>query len=102
MNIVGSDFIMKPASEDSNFYNLVFMKRVKKQDTGKFAIEPGDTLYGLTLSSCISRIVRKHVAKKYADENVTLIEYLKALDKEYKEVIKFCKDEIPEKFDTGE
>ena len=44
MVIQEPDFTMKPSSEGSNYYDLTFNKRVKKRDTGKFEIEPGDTL----------------------------------------------------------
>ena len=36
MKIVEPDFIMESAGSDSERYDLTFMKKVKKRDTGKF------------------------------------------------------------------
>lgn len=102
MVITEKDFIMKPSGEDSDFFDLTFMKRVKKRDTGNYEIEPGDTLYGLTLSHCIRKIAKKRTAKKFKDDNITLLEFLKQFQKDYQELIKLCRESIPEKFDTGE
>ena len=102
MKIVEPDFIMESASSDSERYDLTFMKRVKKRDTGKFEIEPGSTLYGLTLSHALNRIVHHRTAKKWEDENTTLKEFLKEFHKNYKELITLCRETLPEKFDTGE
>ena len=44
----------------------------------------------------------KRTAKKYAEEKVSLLEYLKQLQKEYEEIVKLCRESLPEKFDTGE
>lgn len=102
MEIVEKDFIMKPSGDDSQFYDLTFMKRVKKRDTGKFEIEPGDTLYGLTLYHCLERIAKKRTAKKYEDDRITLKEFLVEYQKNYREIVKLCRETLPEKFDTGE
>ena len=72
MKIVEPDFIMEPSGPDSEFYDLTFMKRVKKRDTGKFEIEPGNTLYALTLSHCLNKIAHKRTAKKWEEDNITL------------------------------
>lgn len=102
MKIVEKDFTLEPADVDSNSYNLIFNKRVKKRDTGKFEIEPGDPLYGLSLSSALLRIAKHRVAKKYEEENITLMEYLKSLNASYRAVVKLCKESMPEKLDTGD
>ena len=102
MEIVEKDFIMKPSNDDSDFFDLTFMKRVKKRDTGNYEIEPGDTLYGLKLSHCLRKIAKKRTAKKYAEDRITLFEYLKEFQKQYEEVVKLCRESLPEKFDTGE
>lgn len=102
MEIVEKDFIMKPSGEDSDFFDLTFMKRVKKRDTGQYEIEPGNTLYGLTLSRCLKKIAHKRTAKKYAEERISLLEYLKQFQKDYEEIVKLCRESLPEKFDTGE
>ena len=101
MEIVEKDFIMKPVKDDSDFYDLTFMKRVKKRDTGKYEIEPGDTLYGLTLSHCLRLIAKRRTAKKYEDERITLLEYLKEFNNNYKEIVKLCRESVPEIFDDG-
>lgn len=102
MEIHESDFIMKLSDETSGRFDLTFMKRVKKRDTGKFEIEPGDTLYGLTLAHCLERIAKHRVAKKYQEDNITLKQFLKDYQIEHREIVKLCRETLPEKFDTGE
>lgn len=102
MKIVEPDFIMELSSPDSERYDLTFMKKVKKRDTGKYEIEPGNTLYGLTLSHCLNKIAHKRTAKKWADDNVTLKEFLVEFQKNYREIVNLCRETLPEKFDTGE
>ena len=102
MKIVEPDFIMERSGSDSEKYDLTFMKRVKKRDTGKYEIEPGNTLYGLTLSHCLNKIVHKRTAKKWEEDNVTLKEFLVEFQKNYKEIVKLCRETLPEKFDTVE
>ena len=100
MKIVEPDFIMEPSG--SSFYDLTFMKRVKKRDTGKFEMEPGPPSYGLTLSHCLNIIAHHRTAAKWKEDNITLKEFMKELNKNYKELLKLCKEEPPEKIDTGE
>ena len=102
MKIVEPDFTMELSDKDSERYDLTFNKKVKKRDTGKFEIEPGNTLYGLTLSHCLNRIVHHRTAKKWEEENTNLREFLKEFQKNYKEIVKLCRESLPEKFDTGE
>lgn len=102
MKIVEPDFILERSGPESERYDLTFMKKVKKRDTGKFEIEPGNTLYGLTLSHCLNKIAHHRTAKKWSEDNATLKEFLKELDKNYKELLNLCKEVPPEKFDTGE
>ena len=102
MKIVEPDFIMELANEDSERYNLCFMKRVKKRDTGNFEIEPGNVLYGLTLSHCLNKIAHHRTAKKFKDDNITLKQFLKEFQSNYLELVKLCRESLPEKFDTGE
>ena len=73
MKIVEPDFILEHSSPESERYDLTFMKKVKKRDTGKFEIEPGNTLYGLTLPHCLSKIAHHRTAKKWSDDNATTI-----------------------------
>ena len=102
MVIEEKDFVLEPVSSDSNLFDLRFYKKVKKRDTGKFEIELGDPLYGLTLTSALQRIAMRRTAKKYEEENITLFTYLKELIKNQAELRKIVGDEIPEKFDTGD
>lgn len=102
MTIEEKDFVLEPVSSDSNLFDLRFYKRVKKRDTGKFEIELGDPLYGLTLSSALQRIAMRRTAKKYEEENITLSTYLKELIRNQAELRKLVGDETPEKFDTGD
>ena len=102
MKIVEPDFTMELSNNSSNFYDLTFNKRVKKRDTGKYEIEPGPPLYSLTLASCLNKIAHRRTTKKFAEENLTLKEYLKEFQSNYKEIVKLCRESLPEKFDTGE
>ena len=102
MNIVEPDFTMKPCSSDSSRFDLIFNKRVKKRDTNEYAIEPGDPLYGLTLSTALIRIAHHRTAKKYEEANISLKEFLKEYQLAYREIVKLCRESLPEKFDTGE
>lgn len=92
MIIKEPDFILKQVSDDSNLYDLTFMKKVKKRDTGNYEIEPGDTLYGLSLSSVLNRIIKHRTAKKYTEDNITLKQYLKELNVQYNELLNLCKE----------
>jgi len=103
MKIVESDFILEPISKDNHWmWDLTFMKRVKKQATGKYEIEPGNTLYGMPLERALLRIIYHRTAKKFGEENIRLFEFIKELDNSYKEIIALCKDSLPEKFDTND
>jgi len=102
VRIEESDFFMEPSDDNSARFDLCFMKKVKKRDTGKFEIEPGDKLYGLTLSSCLLRIAHHRTNKKFDGENISLKEFLKEYQNNYREVVKLCRETLPEKFDTGE
>lgn len=101
MQIVEKDFILRPSDSDCSSFDLIFMKKVKKRDTGKFEIEPGDPLYGLSLSHALLRIARKRTAKKFEEENITLRQFLQEFHKQHDEIIKLCKESLPEKFNTG-
>lgn len=76
MTITEADFTLKPSSGCVDRYDLTFNKRVKKRDTGQYAIEPGDTLYGLTMPSAIRKIVHHRIAKKYLEDNITLMQFI--------------------------
>ena len=102
MEIVEKDFTLRLADENSARYDLIFNKKVKKRDTGKFEIEPGDPMYGLTLSSALNRIAHHRTAKKYEEENITLKEFLKEFQQNYREIVKLCRESLPENLDTGE
>ncbi len=102
MTIEEKDFVLEPVNSDSNLFDLRFYKRVKKRDTGKFEIELGDPLYGLTLTSALQRIAMRRTAKKYEEDNITLFTYLKELLKNQAELRKLLSEEPPENFDTGD
>ena len=101
MKIVEPDFIME-SSGDNERYDLTFMKKVKKRDTGKYEIEPGNTLYGLTFSHCLNKICHHRTTKKFEEDNITLKDFLKEFQINYREIVKLCRESLPEDFDTGE
>ena len=86
MEIVEKDFTMRPSSVGSDRFDLTFMKRVKKRDSGQYAIEPGDTLYGLTLEGAFKRIILHRTAKKYEEENISLKEFIAEYKRNFKEI----------------
>ena len=102
MEIHEKDFVMVPSSEGSERYDLRFYKKTKKRETNTFVEELGPPLYGLTLAHCLNKIVHHRTAKKWAEDNITLKEFIKELDKNYKELLNICKESLPENFDTGE
>lgn len=102
MNIIEPDFTMKPSGQDSDRFDLIFNKRVKKRETGEYVTEPGDPLYGLTLSNALCKIASHRVAKKYEEANISLKEFLKEYQIKYREIVKLCRETLPENFDTGE
>ena len=102
MEIHENDFVLEPISNEDARFNLRFYKRVKKKDTGQYEKELGDPLYGLTLSSALMRIAHHRVAKKYEEENITLRQFLKEYQLAYNEIVRLCRETIPEDFDTGE
>jgi hypothetical protein len=102
MEIHENDFVLEPISNEDARFNLRFYKRVKKKDTGQYEKELGDPLYGLTLSSALMRIAHHRVAKKYEEENITLRQFLKEYQLAYNEIVRLCRETLPEDFDTGE
>lgn len=94
MTITEKDFTMTPSSKNTDKYDLIFMKRVKKRDTGQYEIEPGDPLYGLTLSYALRLIAHHRVAKKYEDDNIALRQFLKEYSDAYNEILKLCKENV--------
>ena len=102
MAIHENDFVLEPISNEDARFNLRFYKRVKKKDTGQYEKELGDPLYGLTLSSALMRIAHHRVAKKYEEENITLRQFLKEYQLAYNEIVRLCRETLPEDFDTGE
>lgn len=102
MRIQEPDFIMEPVDETSDLFNLVFYKRVKKRSTGNYELELGTPLYGLTLYSALQRIAKHRVIKKYEEANISLKQFLKEYQLAYKEIVKLCRECLPENFDTGD
>lgn len=102
MEIHENDFVLESISNEDARFNLRFYKRVKKKDTGQYEKELGDPLYGLTLSSALMRIAHHRVAKKYEEENITLRQFLKEYQLAYNEIVRLCRETLPEDFDTGE
>ena len=100
MRIVEEDFIMEPCSY--NLFDLTFRKKVKDKETGEIKIKELRTCYGLTLSSCIYRIINFRLNTKFSGESKYLLEALEEIINLNKEVLKLCKEVPPEKFDTGD
>ena len=82
--------------------NYKVKEYIEDNHYGKFEIEPGNTLYGLTLSHALNRIAHHRTAKKWEEENTTLKEFLKEFHNQYNLLLRLCRESAPEKFDTGE
>lgn len=100
MRIVEEDFIMEPCG--SGTFDLVFKKKVKDKETGEVQIKESKPMYGCSLASCVYRIVRFRANSIFEGESKYLLEALEEIIKLDKEIIKLCKEPLPEKnFDTG-
>lgn len=100
MRIVEKDFIMEPLG--NGLFDLIFLKKVKNEETGKIQIKPSKAAYGCSLASCIKRIKNHRIGTLFESESKYLLEALKEIIKLDKEFIKLCKESLPENFDTGE
>ena len=79
MVIKGEDYELTPVSADSPHWDLRLMKTVKPRG-GVPREELGDAMYGLPLSSAISRIIHYRTRKHFKDEEtVKLADYIKVL-----------------------
>lgn len=100
MRIVEKDFVMEPCT--NGLFDLIFLKKVKDEETGKILIKPCKAAYGCSLASCIKRIVRHRLGTTFESESIYLLEALKEIVKLEEEFIQLCKESLPENFDTGE
>lgn len=80
------DFKLK---EDGNSYDLTFMKVVHKR-SGIDAIEPGDTLYNISLEDAKHYIAHENACRTL-EEDVSLKTYISEFFKSYKEVCELLK-----------
>ena len=100
MRIVEEDFIMESCG--LGLFDLIFKKKVKNKETGEIEIKESKPRYGCSLASCITRIVKFRFNSKFESESPYLLEALNEIIKLEKELIKLCKESVPENFDTGE
>ena len=100
MRIVEKDFIMTPCSY--GLFDLTFIKKIKKEDSNEFELKEVKAGYGLTLATCIRRIISRRFKTAYEGESPYLLEALKKIISLEEELVKLCKESLPEKFDNGE
>lgn len=100
MRIVEEDFVMEPCGLGT--FDLTFKKKVKNKETGEIQIKNLKPAYGCSLASCINRVVRRRLNSKFESESVYLLDALKEIIRLDEEIIKLCKEVLPENFDTGE
>lgn len=100
MRIVEKDFIMEPSN--NGLFDLIFLKKVKNEESGKVELKPCKAAYGCSLASCIKRIKRFRLNTTFESESPYLLQALKEIIRLDKEFIQLCKESIPEDFDTGE
>lgn len=100
MRIVEEDFIIEPCG--LGLFDLTFKKKVKDKETGEVQIKNLKPSYGCSLASCVSRVVKHRLHSKFESESVYLLDALKEIIELDKDIIKLCKESLPEQFDTGE
>lgn len=100
MQIVEDDFIMKPASY--GLFDLLLLKKVKNEETGKLEKKPYKVFYGGTLSYCIRKIRWFRLETKYESESPYLLDALKEIIRMDEEIVKLCKESLPKSLDDGE
>lgn len=100
MRIVEEDFIIEPCG--LGLFDLTFKKKVKDKETGEVQIKNLKPLYGCSLASCVNRVVKHRLHSKFENESVYLLDALKEIIKLDEDIIKLCKESLPEQFDTGE
>lgn len=99
MRIIEEDFVMKPCSY--GLFDLTFRQKVKDKETGEIKIKELRPLYGMSLASCINRIVKYRFNTKFQSESIYLLDALKEIIRLEQEILRLCKEHNPEKFDTG-
>ena len=97
LRITDEDFILEEIKPGSQFYNLVFMKKTKKRNTGEVVIEPGKPYYGITFPSAVKYIYKHKTKKKFQDRNLKLEEFLKEFNTLKKELYTLLDSSLPEK-----
>ena len=100
MRIVEEDFIMEPCG--FGLFNLSFRKKVKNKETGEIEEKKYKPAYGNSLASCVRRIIKNRLHSKFESESPYLLEAMKEIIKLDNDIIKLCKESLPEKFDTEE
>ena len=100
MRIVEEDFIIEPCG--LGLFDLTLKKKVKDKETGEVQIKNLKPLYGCSLASCVNRVVKHRLHSKFESESVYLLDALKEIIKLDEDIIKLCKESLPEQFDTGE
>ncbi len=98
MRIVEEDFVMEPCGAGT--FDLILKRKVKDKETGEFKLKEFKS-YGCTLSSCLQRIARNRVRTKFESESPCLFDLLKTIIKLDEEIVKLCKEPLPENFDDG-
>lgn len=96
MRIIEKDFIIEP--ETLYLFNLYFLK--KDKETGE--IKKSKSAYGCSLAGILDRVAKHRVKTKFESENIYLADLLTELIKSENEILKLCKEERPENFDTGD
>ena len=84
------EFVLKKVNENSDHYNLTFIKEVHKR-TGDVVKEPKDTIYTLPLNMVKNCLAHENTFLKFGDKDVSLKEYLPEFYKSYNEVCELLK-----------
>lgn len=100
MQITEEDFVMKPAT--SGLFDLLLLKKVKNEETGKYERKPYKVFYGGTLSYCLRKIKWFRFENKFESETPYLLEALKEIIKLDKELVELCKESLPKDMQDGE
>lgn len=98
MKIVEKDFVL---ISNGGLFDLLFLKKVKNEESGKMEIKAYRGAYGCTLSGALKRIIKHRRNTILESESPCLLDLLKQTIQLEKELITLCKESIPKDFDTG-
>lgn len=87
MEIVESDFKLKPISDDYPLFDLELLYTIKPRG-GKSRVEFKNAGYGLSIESAIKKIIHYRICNNYKDEAINIKTYFKEYKKQLDDIKK--------------